>query len=85
LLPYDTLSEVERNELLRLVEEEWEEKNKKKLERSKNEGKGSGDSDDDDEDDEEEEEVGHIYISFLKFFVTLFSSKPHKTSKVRLS
>jgi len=31
LLPYDTLSEVERNELLRLVEEEWEEKTKKKL------------------------------------------------------
>merc|ERR550532_1909984 len=30
LLPYDTLSKVERNELLRLVEEEFEERNKEK-------------------------------------------------------
>ena len=34
LLPYDTLSQVERDELLRLVDEEWQEKNKKKLDRS---------------------------------------------------
>ena len=33
LLPYDTLSQVERDELLRLVDEEWQEKNKKKMDR----------------------------------------------------
>ena len=54
LLPYDTLSEIERNELLRLVEEEFEEKNKKKLDRSKNEGK-SNDSDDSEEEEDEDE------------------------------
>ena len=59
LLPYDTLSEVEREELLRLVEEEWEEKNKRKLDRSKNEGKKNENenSDDSDESEDEEEEV----------------------------
>ena len=35
ILPYDTLSQVEREELLRLVEEEHEEANKRKLERSR--------------------------------------------------
>ena len=35
ILPYDTLSPVERDELLRLVEEEHEEANKRKLERSR--------------------------------------------------
>ena len=35
ILPYDTLSPVERDELLRLVEEENEEANKRKLERSR--------------------------------------------------
>ncbi len=48
LLPYDTLSSVEREELLRLVEDEYEESYKRKLERSRN--------DDDDEDGEESEE-----------------------------
>ena len=33
LLPYDTLSSVEREELLRLVEEEYEEANKRRLNR----------------------------------------------------
>merc|ERR1719264_1983183 len=52
ILPYDTLSQVEREELLRLVEEEHEEANKRKLERSRNEG----DSDEEDEEEDEEEE-----------------------------
>ena len=38
ILPYDTLSQVEREELLRLVEEEHEEANKRKLERSREVG-----------------------------------------------
>ena len=54
ILPYDTLSQVEREELLRLVEEEHEEANKRKLERSRNEG--DSDEDEDDEDDEEDDE-----------------------------
>ena len=33
LLPYDTLSSIEREEMHRLVEEEYEEANKRKLER----------------------------------------------------
>lgn len=57
LLPYDTLSKVEREELLRLVDEEFEERNKDKLNKSKNSDKDSDDSDDsDDEEDEEDDE-----------------------------
>lgn len=35
LLPYDTLSSVEREELLRLVEDEWAEHSREKLEKSR--------------------------------------------------
>ncbi len=55
LLPYDTLSNVEREELLRLVEEEYEESNKRKLERSKNEEDGNDDEDEESEEDEDME------------------------------
>ena len=70
LLPYDTLSEVERDELLRLVEEEWEEKNKKKLDRSKSEGNRNDNSDNSDESEEDEDEVNKnsIFISFFLYF-----------------
>ncbi len=51
LLPYDTLSSVEREELLRLVEEEFEETYKRKLERSR-----SGEDDEDAEEESEEED-----------------------------
>jgi protein Jumonji len=54
LLPYDTLSKVEREELLRLVEEEFEERNKDKLNKSRNED--SEDSDDSEEEEEEDED-----------------------------
>ena len=51
LLPYDTLSSVERKELIRLVEEEWADKAEKS--RVKEE---SGSEEEDDNDEEEEEE-----------------------------
>jgi len=54
LLPYDTLSSVEREELLRLVEEEWAEQSREKAERSK--VKDGGISDDEGSDEEEEED-----------------------------
>lgn len=54
LLPYDTLSNVEREELLRLVEEEWAEQSREKAERSK--VKDGGISEDEGSDEEEEEE-----------------------------
>ena len=53
LLPYDTLSDVEREELIRLVEEEWAEKAEKS--RVKEEV-GSEDEDEDDEEEEEDDE-----------------------------
>ena len=54
LLPYDTLSNVEREELIRLVEEEWAEK----AERSRvKEEIGSEDEDDEEEEDEDQEAV----------------------------
>jgi len=57
LLPYDTLSNVEREELLRLVEEEWAEQSREKAEKSKvKDGGGSEDEGSDDEEEEEEEE-----------------------------
>jgi hypothetical protein len=65
LLPYDTLSEVERNELLRLVEEEFDERNKKKLDRSKNEEK------DDSEDEEEEEDEVSPAVRAVKLFTVV--------------
>ena len=56
LLPYDTLSPVEREELLRLVDEEWKERKKSKLRRLKRDDKLKINSDDEEEDSEEEEE-----------------------------
>ena len=57
LLPYDTLSKVERNELLRLVEEEFEERNKQKINPKTDEDKSDDeDNSEEEEDDEEEEE-----------------------------
>ena len=56
LLPYDTLSPVEREELLRLVDEEWEERKKAKLRRLKREDKLKNGSDDEDDDDDEDED-----------------------------
>jgi len=51
LLPYDTLSPVEREELLRLVEEEWAEQSREKAKKLQNK-----DNEDEEEDEEEEEE-----------------------------
>ena len=56
LLPYDTLSQVERDELLRLVDEEFEERNKKRMEKAKNEGNEEEDEDDEEDEDEDDEE-----------------------------
>eukprot|EP00092_Neocalanus_flemingeri_P014188 GFUD01015307.1.p1 GENE.GFUD01015307.1~~GFUD01015307.1.p1 ORF type:complete len:2572 (+),score=650.46 GFUD01015307.1:122-7837(+) len=57
LLPYDTLSNVEREELLRLVEEEWAEQSKSRAERSKvKDGGGSEDEESEDEEEEEDED-----------------------------
>ena len=56
LLPYDTLSPVEREELLRLVDEEWKERKKSKLRRLKREDKLKDGSDDDDDENEDEED-----------------------------
>ena len=53
LLPYDTLSSVEREELIRLVEEEWADKAEKS--RVKEES-GSGDDDDEEEEEEDDED-----------------------------
>merc|ERR1711981_439507 len=56
LLPYDTLSPVEREELLRLVDEEWKERKKAKLRRLKREDQLKSGSDEEEEDVEEDEE-----------------------------
>merc|ERR1712223_290147 len=56
LLPYDTLSPVEREELLRLVDEEWKERKKAKLRRLKREDKLKSGSDEEDEDEEEDDD-----------------------------
>merc|ERR1711981_595410 len=56
LLPYDTLSPVEREELLRLVDEEWKERKKAKLRRLKKEDKLKSGSDEEDEDEEEDDD-----------------------------
>lgn len=53
LLPYDTLSEVEREELLRLVEEEHEERLKEMRDKLKNQDE---DADNDEEEEESEDE-----------------------------
>ena len=55
LLPYDTLSKVEREELLRLVDEEFEEKLKDKTEENEDEEKDSDEDEDEDEEDEDDE------------------------------
>ena len=55
LLPYDTLSPVEREELMRLVDEEWKERKKAKLRRLKREDKLKEGSDDEEDDNEEED------------------------------
>ena len=54
LLPYDTLSNVEREELIRLVEEEWTEKAERS--RVKEEAGGEEDDNEDEEDDEDEDQ-----------------------------
>jgi protein Jumonji len=55
LLPYDTLSEVEREEMLRLVDEEHEERTRKRLERARADVDEPDDEEDDDEDEDEDE------------------------------
>merc|ERR1719361_1755004 len=56
LLPYDTLSPVEREELLRLVDDEWKERKKAKLRRLKKEDKLKSGSDEEDEDEDEDDD-----------------------------
>ena len=52
LLPYDTLSKVEREELLRLVDEEFEEKKTKEKDEEEDDSEDDDDEEEDDEDDE---------------------------------
>ena len=56
LLPYDTLSSVERAELIRLVEEEWADKAEKSRVKEES-GSGDEDEEDEEEDDEDQEAV----------------------------
>merc|ERR1719203_284978 len=64
LLPYDTLSGVEREELLRLVEEEWMEQSKEKAERSaQRDAAGSDEEPDEDEEDEEEKDQDQMAVA----------------------
>merc|ERR1719233_2670526 len=56
LLPYDTLSSVEREELLRLVEEEWAEQSRDKLHKSKLEEESAQDKEEEESESESEEE-----------------------------
>ena len=56
LLPYDTLSNVEREELLRLVDEEYEERLKEKLEKNSSDKEDSSDEESEDEEDEDDED-----------------------------
>ncbi|CAB4067811.1 JARID2 [Lepeophtheirus salmonis] len=62
LLPYDTLSEVEREELLRLVDEEYEEKNKKRIEQARNDYDDEDDDEEENEDEEEDEELHECVV-----------------------
>ena len=61
LLPYDTLSNVEREELFKLVEEEFEERS-----RDKDEEKDKDNEDSEEEEEEEEEENEEDYECVLK-------------------
>jgi protein Jumonji len=59
LLPYDTLSSVEREELLRLVEEEWAEQSRERGSRGargRAEGGVSGEEEEEDDEDDEDEQ-----------------------------
>ena len=57
LLPYDTLSNVEREELIRLVEEEWTEKAEKSRVKEETGSENDDDTEDEDEEDEDQEAV----------------------------
>ena len=58
LLPYDTLSAVEREELLRLVEEEWAEQSRDKAKKTQNKENGNdADEEEEEEEDEDQEAV----------------------------
>ena len=67
LLPYDTLSNVEREELIRLVEEEWAEKAEKS--RVKEE---VGSDDEENEEDEEEDEDQEAVVKGKSTSLTQF-------------
>ena len=54
LLPYDTLSSVERDELLRLVEEEWADQSRDKGTRRPEEGASDEEEEQEDEDEEQD-------------------------------
>ena len=56
LLPYDTLSNVEREELIRLIEEEWAEKAEKSRVKEET-GSDVEDNDDEEEDEDEDQEA----------------------------
>ena len=57
LLPYDTLSAVEREELLRLVEEEWAEQSREKVKRSREGGDGEREEEEGEEEEDEDQEA----------------------------
>jgi protein Jumonji len=71
LLPYDTLSSVEREELLRLVEEEWAEQSREKAERSKVKF-GSISDDEGSEEEEEEDEDQEAVVKGKSTSLTAF-------------
>ncbi|TRY61383.1 hypothetical protein TCAL_01483 [Tigriopus californicus] len=68
LLPYDTLSEVEREELLRLVEEEHEERLKEMRDKLKNQDEDADDEEEESEDEDEECVVKGKSTSLGQFF-----------------
>merc|ERR1711962_1667755 len=71
LLPYDTLSNVEREELLRLVEEEWSEQSREKAEKSRIK-ENAGSSDEREEEEEEEDEDQEAVVKGKATSLTAF-------------
>jgi len=72
LLPYDTLSSVEREELLRLVEEEWAEQSRERAEKSKVKDADISDEDGSDEEEEEEDEDQEAVVKGKSTSLTAF-------------
>ena len=79
ILPWDTLGETEREELLKLVDDEFEEDNQQKLEKSKNECSDGSDEEDSEVDEDYEcvlkgksTSLAQFYRASRNIFTTLF-------------